>query len=56
MILLKLNVMNTLYLHVTWRPYEEPEFIQLKTSHGLNPIRDESLWTTQCPLIFYYVM
>jgi hypothetical protein len=47
-----------LYLEVTWRSYEEPEFIQLRTSHGLNPMctRAKSLQTMQCPLIFYYVV
>jgi hypothetical protein len=43
---------------VTWRLYESPEMVALQESHELNSMcfRDMSLWTAQCPLIFYYVM
>jgi hypothetical protein len=39
-------------------PYELPEMVALQESKGLNSMsfRDKSMWTVQCPLIFYSVV
>jgi hypothetical protein len=39
-------------------PYESPEMVALQESKGLNSMsfRDKSMWTVQCPLIFYSVV
>jgi hypothetical protein len=39
-------------------PYESLEIVALQENHRLNSmcLRDKTLWMTQCPLIFYYVV
>jgi hypothetical protein len=38
--------------------YESLEIMVLQENHGLNPLclEDQTLWTRQCPLIFYYAV
>jgi hypothetical protein len=38
--------------------YDSAEAMELKESHGLNSlcVHDETLWTVQCRLIYYYVV
>jgi hypothetical protein len=53
-----INLFGTYLFQVSWMPYESPEIMVLQESHGLNSmcLRDKTLWTTSCPLIFYYAV